>query len=56
MLNVFTYWENAPSGKRWHYIQMCLDSIRRHSLDGCLFHHITPDVFGKYIPDGVLHP
>lgn len=56
MMNVFTYWENPVKGRRWKYIQICLDSVRFHSLDGCLFHHITSDNIDKYIPDGILHP
>jgi len=55
MMNVFTYWENPHKGRRWKYIQICLDSIRYHSLDGCLFHHVTSENIDRYIPEGVLH-
>jgi len=56
MLNVFTYWENDPNKKKMKYIDICLDSIRFHCLDGCLFHHVTSKNISKYIPDGVLNP
>lgn len=56
MLNVFTYWEDAPKSRRWPYIEFCLDTIRNRCLDECLFHHITSANIDKYIPDGILHP
>jgi hypothetical protein len=56
MMNVFTYWEEPPSGRKWSYIQHCLDTIRFHCLDGCLYHHITAGNIERYIPDGLLHP
>lgn len=55
MMNVFTYWEEPPSGRKWSYIQYCLDTIRFHCLDGCLYHHITAENMDRYIPAGLLH-
>lgn len=51
-MNVFTYWE----GKKVPYIEACLDSVRYHCFADCRFHHVTPENFSKYVPDGVLHP
>jgi len=51
-MNVWTYWE----GKQPPYITDCLATVRRHTQADCLYRHIEPANFDKFIPDGLLHP